>query len=332
MRIRTTVAAAIAATALALTGCSSGDAGNSETTPSNPDTTELTQVDLGLIPLMLVAPVYLGMEQGYFEEEGIELTPAMGQGGAALVPAVISGEYDIAFSNNLSLLVAREAGLPLTAIAAGVASTGAPDEGDFSCLLVSGDSDLGGMKDLEGQLVAVSQLQSFDLALVRDLVDREGGDSSKVEFVEVAHPDIPAAVANEQVAAAVTSEPFQTLAQREGSKCLSYIFAEPTSEPLTIGSYFTSEEFAAENPELVEGFARAIAKSISFAAENPDEVRRIIPTFTQISEDLAAEVTLPGWPEQQSRESWEYMSEIGVRYGILKESANIEEAIYGGLG
>src|SRR4051794_39052484 len=63
------------------------------------------QVTVGVVPIADVAPLYLGVEQGFFSERGLDVQVVTGQGGAALVPAVVSGEQDFAFSNTLSLLV-----------------------------------------------------------------------------------------------------------------------------------------------------------------------------------------------------------------------------------
>src|SRR5918992_1604327 len=90
-----------------------------------------TQVKVGVIPILDVAPIYLGKEKGFFSNRGIELTMETGQGGAAIVPGVVSGQFQFGFSNVTSLLIARSRGLPLKVVANGVAST-SKDKADFS--------------------------------------------------------------------------------------------------------------------------------------------------------------------------------------------------------
>ena len=58
-----------------------------------------------------VAALYLGDEAGIFKKYGIDLKVNMGTTGAALVPSVMSGEYNFAFSSLVSLLQARDKGL-----------------------------------------------------------------------------------------------------------------------------------------------------------------------------------------------------------------------------
>ena len=110
------VVAALAASALIATGCGDdGGGGGGGGTPEQPE-----KVKIGLIPIADVAPVFVGIKQGYFKEQGIELDPQFAAGGAAITPAVISGDFDIGFSNTVSLLIAASKGLPVQIVSQGV--------------------------------------------------------------------------------------------------------------------------------------------------------------------------------------------------------------------
>ena len=102
MRRVPTVVAALAV--LLLSAC--GDDGDAAT-PSPQGDGEVRQVTVGMLPIMPTAALHAGIEQGFFEDHGIELTIETGQGGAALLPAVMSGQLQFATSNPVSLLQAR---------------------------------------------------------------------------------------------------------------------------------------------------------------------------------------------------------------------------------
>ncbi|SFL31739.1 ABC transporter substrate-binding protein [Geodermatophilus ruber] len=280
-------------------------------------------VTVGVIPIADVAPLHLGVEQGFFEDRGLDVELVPGQGGAALIPAVVSGEQDFAFSNTLSLMVAQEAGLPIRVVAPGNASTGDPED-DFACVLVPAGSPLQSLADLPGTRVSTNTLNNINVAVIRDLVDRAGADSSAIEFLEIAHPDVPQAVGSGQVDAAVAVEPFKTIALQQGGRCLSSVFAEAQDDPLLIGAYFTTAETAQSDPELVDAFVEGLRESFAYATENPDEARRILGTYTQLSPELTEAITLTGWPQDLETGSFEYMSEIGARYGSLTEPADLD--------
>ena len=129
-RTRTTWATGmLAAAALVLSACGAGDDGGTTESASG-----LDQVTVGIIPILDVAPIYLGQDQGFFEDEGIELTLESGQGGAAILPGVESGQFQFGFSNNTSLLVAKDKGLDVRIVAAGNSTTGEVGA-DFSAVV-----------------------------------------------------------------------------------------------------------------------------------------------------------------------------------------------------
>src|SRR5689334_6758353 len=65
------------------------------------------KVKVGIIPIIDVAPIYLGQKQGFFSKRNIEVTMEAGQGGAAIVPGVVSGQFQFGFSNFTSLMIAQ---------------------------------------------------------------------------------------------------------------------------------------------------------------------------------------------------------------------------------
>src|SRR4051794_7448893 len=101
--LRTRLIALLTATALAATTAACGgsdDSSNNNSSAGSPD-----KVKVGVIPIVDVAPIYLGKAKGFFSKQNIDLTLEQAQGGAAIVPAVVSGQYQFGFSNVVSLLL-----------------------------------------------------------------------------------------------------------------------------------------------------------------------------------------------------------------------------------
>lgn len=308
-------------TALALLTTATACGGSSDE-PATDTEGGLAQVAVGIIPIIDVAPIYLGQEQGFFEERGIELELVPGSGGAAAVPGVVAGDFDFAFGNVTSLLLAQTQGLPLKVVSNGTASTGDPAT-DFSAVVVAADSPVQTAADLAGRTVAVNNLKNIGEVTIRKAVEDAGGDSSTIEFVELAFPDMPAAVANGNVDAAWVVEPFVTVATGQGARAVVRNFAEPV-EDLTVATYFTTEQMLAENPELVDDFQAAMTESLQYAQDNPDELRRIITTYTSISPEAAEQIALPSFPEEINVESMETVAELMAEYGITEETADVD--------
>ncbi|MPY85609.1 MAG: nitrate ABC transporter substrate-binding protein [Actinophytocola sp.] len=310
--------AAAAALLLLATGCGSGSSGT--TTESGKDV-----VSVGVIPIVDVAPIYLGKEQGFFAERGIDLKLETSQGGAAIVPGVMSGQFQFGFSNVTSLLLGAAKGMPLRVTNAGVSSTGDP-ENDYGAVVAAKNSDIRDAADLEGKTVAVNTLNNIGDTTVREVVRQAGGDPSKVEFVELAFPDMPAAVQEGRVDAAWVVEPFVTIATQQGARVVSANFAE-THPKLMVASYFTTQEILQSDPDLAKRFAAAMNESLAYAQHNPDEVRRILTSYSDIDKATANAITLPRWPTEINPEPVQRLAELAVRDGLIGKAPDVQELL-----
>lgn len=300
---------------LALTACSGGDSGSDASGDG-----ELTSVTIGAIPIVDTAASHLGLEQGFFEEEGIDLTIENTDGGAAAMAGVVSGNYEFAFGNMISVMVAHEEGLPVQYVTNGNSVEGSED--GFGAVVVPEDSDIQSAADLPGKTVSTNNLANITGATVNYAVEQDGGDPSTIEYVELAFPDMPAAVMNGQVDAAMVVEPFLTQAINQGARVVSWNFQAIPN--LDIAGYFTTTEVIQSEPELVESFTRAMNNSLQYAADNPEEVRDVVGTYTEISEDTLAEMNMPVFRTDFNREAAQTLGEAATRYGTLSEEPDLD--------
>ncbi|MBB4907792.1 ABC transporter substrate-binding protein [Actinophytocola algeriensis] len=315
--MRRHLAAILLATSLLATACGAGDgADGGSAAPGEPD-----KVTVGVIPILDVAPIYLGVEKGFFAELDIDLELTQAEGGAAIVPAVVSEQYQFGFSNVVSLLLAQSEGLPVKVVSNGNNSTGVDGE-DFAGLMVKADSPIRSAKDLEGRTVAANTLQNIVDTSVRASVREAGGDPSKVKFVALPFPEQPAALANGQVDAVFVVEPFQQAVLAEGGRKIASSYVD-AADDLTVAVYFTSRQLQAENPDLVRRFTEAMQESLSYADSHPDEARQIIGTYTEIAPEVIEKLTLPKWPSDINRDSLETMADLAVEDGLLKETPDL---------
>lgn len=321
--MRTKAAVAVSAVLLLVTGCGSGSpSGGTETTAAGGSDSSLDPVTVGVIPIVDTAPIWLGKEQGFFEEEGINLELQPTSGGAAAVPGVVSGDFDFAFGNIMSIMVAAGQGLDVRFVANGASTTG-DTASDFGAVVVREDSDIQTAADLAGKRVSVNNLANIGDTTIRYVVEQDGGDQSSIEFVEVAFPDAPAALANGQVDAAWILEPFLTQALADGSRVVSYNYAE-VSPDLDIAGYFTTGETIDGNADLVERFTTAMNRSLEYAQENPDGMRDIVGTYTQISPELRAEMVLPSFRSAFDRDAATTLGDAATEYGTLSEAPDLD--------
>ncbi|WP_233256930.1 ABC transporter substrate-binding protein [Promicromonospora sp. AC04] len=315
----------MAATAAAVLLAACGSPSGAESDGGASADGELTPVKVGVIPIVDVAPIYLGVQKGFFEDHGLDVTLEPAQGGAAIVPAVVSGEYQFGFSNVTSLLVGLSQGLPVKAVAPGNFSTGKAGA-DFGAVVAPANSDIASAVDLAGRTVAVNTLNNIGDTTIRYAVQSGGGDPAAVEFVEMAFPDMPAAVTGGQVDAAWLVEPHLTLAVEQGAKIVSSNFVE-TDHDLLVAAYFTSDKEIADDPETVEAFTAAMDESLTYAAANPAETRAVLDTYTEIDPVIREVMVMPRFAPALEASSFQVLADLGLEYGMFDKPVDVNRLL-----
>jgi NitT/TauT family transport system substrate-binding protein len=286
-RRRFGIAVVCATAALAIGACGDDDDSAENGTAEGGETTALK---VSYVPYVGAAPFILGIENGFFEERGLEIEDSQGPAPAPIMAQVVSGQLDIGFTTIPALISAVAGGAPLQAISPfdGIIDP----EGPQVAILVNADSGIASPKDLEGRKVGVVALQSELDVLLHEVVRRDGGDPEAVESVQVPFPEMNAALKANRVDAVVNTEPFVTLSEEEGDfEAISYPEVEVVpKQPVT--AFVASTEFIESNPEVVEQFRAAMEESLDYAAENPDEAQDTMTEVGDIEPDLLREINL----------------------------------------
>lgn len=321
------VAATAAAALLLLSACGGSDA-DTDAGAADGGGEGLTEINVGVIPILDTVPIYLGIEAGIFEEHGLDVNLQEAQGGAAIIPGVQSGDFDIGFSNVTSLIVAKSKGLPVQLVAPGPNSTNDPAN-DYAAVLVPEDSDIESIEDLAGASIAINTLNNINDTVLREGMKQAGGDPESMNLVEVAFPDMQGQVEGGNVDAMVVVEPFQTIGLSAGMRSIYAPYAEPTDN-MTVAGYFTTEQLIASDPELVDTFATAMREAQSYADENPEEAKEVLQTYITLDEAIVPDIVMPSFPQEVNETSIQIMIDWVVEYGLIDEPVELDEFIYRG--
>ena len=323
---RLSVLAAVAAAGFLLAGCSSGSLSGESPAPSDGGgeaTGELTPVTVGLLQIAPHAAVQLAIDEGIFEEHGLDVTVQLGQGGAALLPAVSSGSIQFAVGNPLSILVAASQGLDMRIIAGySYQETGVPASG----LVVKADAGITSWKDLEGKTVAVNAVNTLGDLGTMGLVEEDGGDPSTVKFTEIAFPDQLAQLEQGNIDAAWIPEPFISAAlATDGLTYLGNTFDVIPGLYSTVT--FTSGTYAEAEPEIVAAFAAAMTEATEFAMDNEDLNREEIVTYTGMPADVVNTITLEVLSGDLQRSILEELTALALKFNFLDNEPDLDKVI-----
>ena len=99
------------------------------------------------------------------------------------------------------------------------------------------------------------------------------------------------------------------------------LFADPN---LLVAAYFTTKSYAGANPQIVTKFTAAMNKSLEYAQDNPDAVRKILSTYTQIQPDVAAKAVLPKWDPEINRAAVQKLADLGTSDGLFPSAPDLD--------
>jgi NitT/TauT family transport system substrate-binding protein len=322
----------LALTAL-LAACSGGstDDGASAAAPSSsaaasegPATgaPEVTDLKVGVVPVVDHAAVYIANQEGFFKEEGLTVTPQVMQGGAAALPAMVSGDLQAAFATYPSFFLAESKGLGVTIVAEGIRATETTGG-----VFVGADSDIQDAQDLAGATIAVNTLNNTGDVTIKAVLDEQGVDPASVKFVELAFPDMAPALERGDIDAAWLVEPFRTGVAAAGGR-MALASYSGVAEGIPVSGLAMTDEFVKKNPNTAAAFARAIDKANAFIADNPDAAREIVTTYSQTKPEVAAKLELPEWRgggvDADEINRW---NDLMISTGALKEPVDITQLV-----
>ncbi len=294
---------------------------------ADPSSGALRPLRISSSPLSHLSAIYLGEQQGFFTDHGIELVWDTSNPDSTTIPALLAGQVDITTQDLTSLIAATSNGLDIKAIVPASASTGGHGDGeDYGALVALADGPVQRPSDLEGRIVSSNLLTNIAAAAAREAIRADGGDFTKVQLLELPFPDAPAALVAGQTQGAWLVEPFLTIAKSQGAKEIGWGFWD-LAPGVTVSAYVTTGDFAAANPELVADFRAAVRESFAYARAHEDEVRAILPTFTTLSPELAQRIVITGWQDEVTVDVLDKLAEYALADGIISAKPDLTQIV-----
>jgi NitT/TauT family transport system substrate-binding protein len=304
MKFRTGPALAAIGLVLSIAACGSGGSGGAPAAADCPEPTETTRLTVGILPIIDSAAFQVAQDQGFFEDEHLEVEGQIFTAGTAVIAAVLSGDVQIGWAAINGSFNGLSQNTPIVSVASGAYSD--VGENDSGGIVVAGGSGIRSIADLQGRTVSIIAQQSLAHLEVMAALDANGVDPASVTYVEIGFGDIPAAVQAGRIDAGLTQEPFTSLAVNQGLRIAGHPVSEIFGGPTQLTEWLTSEQFAGENPCAVQQFQRAINRANEYAQENPDAARAAIRTLIpSLDAALVEQVTLPVWRGEVDRSSYE---------------------------
>jgi NitT/TauT family transport system substrate-binding protein len=281
------------------------------------------EVRVATIPIDAGAEVYFGQDMGFFKDVGIETSIQSIPNGAAIASAVASDAVDIGFSNLISIGEAYKRNVPFTLIAPGsLWSINAPT----TVLMVPKDSPLQTARDLNGKTIGVNGLKNILQYGPQAWIDKNGGDSSTVHFVEMTFPATIEALRAHRIDAGMVAEPFVTAAKE-----YARVFApalDAVAPRLLIGCWFTTKSWAGAHSALVTRFAQAIERTAVWANAHQQQSAPILAKYSNMDPASVKGMLRVVYAARFDMAEMQPVIDVAAKYGGLAATFPVAELIY----
>jgi NitT/TauT family transport system substrate-binding protein len=250
--------------------------------PALAQTSAVTKIRISGIVVEDIAPIYYAQTSGIFEKNGLDVEFDPATGGSAVVAAITAGAYEIGKASVISAFRAVSRGIPLVAVAPGWIFDAANSSAE---LVVASDSTIKSGADLNGKTIAVGSLKELNQVAAMAWVDKHGGDSKTLQFIELPVASSGAAVASHRVDATVLLEPALTDAISLATvRSIGSAFGAIAST-FPVSLWIANRAWASSHPAQVRAFAKSLSEAAQYINHHPDLAVSILAAKTGATVD-----------------------------------------------
>lgn len=259
-----------AAALLSLTACGAAPSASASASNKSGGVTKLTFV-LDWTPNTNHTGLYVAIAKGYFADAGLDVEVVQPpEDGAEVLVGSGKAQFGVSFQNSMAPALVGDNALPITAVAAVI-------QHNTSGIVSRKGEGMDRPKGLEGHKYATWDME-VEKAMLKNVVETDGGDFSKVELIPSTVTDEVSALKSRSVDAIWIFYAWAGIACEVADLPVDY-FAFKDINP--VFDYYTpviiaNNSFLKEHPDTAKAFLAALSKGYAYAAENPDDAADIL--------------------------------------------------------
>lgn len=234
---------------------------------------EPLELKLGVATSTLHAPIFIGVEKGFFAANGLDVKTVMYQSGVEMINGLLTGAQDVNAMGSIPFLSGVSNGFPLVLIGHLHGDPTRDYYADNNGIVVGAKSGIGDVAGLKGKTIGLPRGTGAEGYLL-GLLSAAGIGTGDVTLVNIGPSELSSALQNGDVDAISVWEPWVSTAVTKvaESKLVIAGGCETCYDP---GTLLTSKAIAAEKPEALRRFMVAFAQSAQWGREHLDEAAEI---------------------------------------------------------
>jgi len=290
------------------------------------------EVKIGYLGFVLALPTFVALEKGYFQEQGLKVTPTLFESGTIITDALITGRVDVQTGSAVIASWLAEQNMPGTYKIFIMYGNREVLQDNTMALMVAKDSSLQGVADLKGKRMGTFP-GIASIALAKAILRSSFDPDKEITLVEVPPGNIVQALAAGQVDAYFAPEPFGMIGEAKG------VARRLIKNPLLLlnlktgipGAPFTfNSKFIKQKPLVAKRVKAAYYKAVDFIYSNETEARKFLPKFTNLPEPFAMKIPWENWVKvEEYNKSWgQPYFELLKKEGLFQKNVDTSKLFY----
>lgn len=244
-------------------------------------------VRIGYLPLTANLPLFVAIENGYFDDENIKVELIKYETSNQMLEALVTNRIDVetATSSSVTVTLSQTLSNDIKTFMLNVF-----DESNYlSSIIVANNSSINDVKDLHGKVIGTypgSTMKLYTAQYLKNL-----GIEYK-DILQISPASQLSALSSGSVDALLTLEPTGSLAEINnlGRVLVKAPIETKVLTPWVAGTNSFSNNFCKENPEITKKIINVFYKSVDWIRENPDVARKTLSKYTAIQDSAVYSV------------------------------------------
>jgi NitT/TauT family transport system substrate-binding protein len=274
-------------------------------------------------PAEFTADLIYAQQQGFFKKAGIDLEIQNLTNGNASSAAVISGAVDVGLNDTLGVAQAHTHGVDLVFIAPAAAYSP-----PWSTAFISlPEANLHEPKDFNGKTIGTRGLRNAPNMMASAWIDKNGGDSSTIKWVEIVSATAIAAIQAKRLDSVLIGEPYLEQARVSGLH-VSLIEHNLPVDTWLVNGWACRRDWVDANQDKAKRFAGAILEANRWANAHREATVPIIAAYTGIPEATVAKTMWHPWVESGGASIAQPVIDVSAHYTVLSHAFPAADIFY----
>ena len=278
------------------------------------------------------APFFLGVDKGFYLEEGLEVTILEGSGSSTTVKLIGNGTNQIGYADSATMMRGVTAGVPVSAVAVTFQSS------PMSFIYRADAARPTTIEELPGTKVAITAGDA-SLSIFEACLGANDMTMDDIELIQVSNPQAKeTAVLEGKVDTFLgyfVDQPLRmekvTGVEMGWSKLVDICNVNTLSSAIIVNNFW-----AEDNPEIVEKFVRASQRAWAYTEENPEDAAEIFAIHAEAFDaplalaEIEGSLTLMHTPNSEGQpigwsalEDWQATQQVLEEYASFKPEADV---------